>query len=1071
MSCELFSANSCVLETNCKDFQNVDIVFVAENPGQDEVEKEVPLIGRAGQTFRKYFKKYHLDNINYLLTNVVLCQTLTKDGKTGNPSKEVIKRCKVNCFDIIEKCNPKLIVLMGSSAGVAFGVFDGSGITSIRGSLFKWKGIDILLTLHPSYINRNREEEPKFENDIRKAAEMMGVKFSENKAVDNDSGKKGIFYYKIPDKYYTSDYRLIDVQYLNKSNEVVYIFRDKDNNKIYHKENDTYVCYQTLRGSSSPLILEYDKLTQVKLPYRQKTTLDSKITYEGDIKITVKHCQDYYLKKTVDDTHIKLNPLFLDIETYSKTREYSTAEEAKNEIAMIGFWYDGSHKTYVVDPKFLNIETPVEKIDLAKNEEVLVFKNEKEMINACLLSIRKIDPDIITGWFADEFDLPYIVNRCKNLGINVSIISKFSEVEIDYHRHSVNIAGIVVTDLLYLYKMFTAAQGQKESYKLDFIANLELKVGKYGDSFNFSEMFRNNPSEAIKYNMQDVRLLPMLNDKMKHIDLQNKLRETCKTNFAGAKGAMGQLDSLIVSYLKEKGFSSKNAFIEGKDSKFEGAYVKPPVTGVHDYIVDFDFTSLYPSLILTYNIGVNTYVMKFDDYTLGYDLAYNKDNLPNEMKVIIDPLNTKKECMVTKEQLLKRIKDDNLICTINGCFFKNHEKELSFYSQILEMRLASRKEYKKKMFDAKVAGNKNEEQLYKIRQETEKIISNSLYGVLGNNAFRFYNIDCARSITLSGQEALKTNIVESNAYVDYLKTGKLIRPEIINKHDMYSEEFNPETKYIITGDTDSVFVVVDSLLNKDKPEDEIVKDVLKYCIEIQTYLNTEIVRSIVSRHSNFPKYNRLELKNELVIKRGLFLAKKRYVNYIIFNENQKVDEIKGMGIETKRSDFPSMSKIKLQELIDLILKSKVVRFPILLKFVKGVESDFIKIIKERKKEISRPVSFGKKLTDYKVQPQGVRGMIAWNTLEFNTFTVGSRGYLFKISGIDLEKAPKEVVDKYNKEFLSSGKKLDVITLPDDIEELPDYYFINEKDMLKFAWIDRYNLMLEPLIPKTSLLKF
>ena len=1069
MSCELFSANSCILETNCKTFNEVDIVFVAENPGSEEIKKEVPLIGRAGQTFRKYFKKYHLDSAKYLLTNTVLCQTLTKEGTTGNPTKEVIERCKVNCFDIIEKCNPKLIVLMGSSAGVAFNIFDGHGITSLRGNMFKWNNIDVLLTLHPSYVNRNRDDEPKFEEDIRKAAEIVGVKMSENKNVKNESSTKGIFHYKIPDKFYTSDYKLIDVQHLNKTSEMLYIFRDKDNKKVYHKENDTYVCYQVPKTITSKLVMDYNDLTQVKIPYRQKTTLDPAITYEGDVKLAIKHCQDYYLQKKVEDPPIKINPLFLDIENYSSTKEYSSVDEAKDPIVIIGFIYNNIHKTYVVEPKVYGITTPIEKIDLKDNEEILFFKSEREMVSKFLLDFRKIDPDVVTGWFADEFDLPYIVNRCKNIGINVNVMSNFDEVEVDYHRHSVNVLGVVTTDLLYLYKMFS--QEKKESYKLDFIANLEIGMGKSGDSSNFSRSFESDPAGAIKYNMQDVRILPLINNKKKHIELQNKIRETCKTSFNGAKSPMGQLDSLIVSFLKEKGLSSKNSNPVSKEEKFAGAFVKEPLAGVHEYIVDFDFTSLYPSLILTYNIGINSFVMKFDDYTLGYDLAYNKENLPEQMKVIVDPLYTKKEFTITKEQLLQKIEDEDLICTINGCFFKSHNKELSFYSEILELLLAERKEYKNKMFEAIVAKDKDKEQLYDIRQNVSKILANATYGIIGNNSFRFYNIDCAKSITYSGQESLKNSIIEANSYVEYLKNGNLVKPPIVNKQDMYSDTFDRNEKYIITGDTDSIFVCLDSLLDKNKPEEEKISDVLRYCIDIQKYLNNDIVKNMVLRHSKNIDKNRLVLKNELVIKRGLYLAKKRYANHIIFKEGVKVDNIKSMGVETKRSDFPSMSKIKLQELIELILKSKEVKFSTLLTFVKGVESQFTKIIKERKKEIARPVSFTKKLKDYKVISQNITGMLNWNDLEYKVFDVGSRGYLFKLLGIDLEKAPKDVSEKYNKEFISKSRKLTEIVLPDNLDSLPIYYIINEKEMLNFSWIDRYNLMLEPLIPRSELLKF
>jgi len=221
-SCELYDCSSCILETNCEDdLTKVDIIFIAENPGKDEVSSDppIPLIGRSGQIFRKYFKKYKLDKLKYLITNVVLCQTLTKDGNTTNPSDEIIERCKINCFNIINICKPKLIVLMGASPAKAFGIFQkGATMTSLRGNVFKWNGYDIFLTFHPSYVNRQKTEEIKFDQDLKKVAELMGISLKDEiKVVSKIKNYKNEpFYYKIPDKYYTSNYKLIDIQFLKK---------------------------------------------------------------------------------------------------------------------------------------------------------------------------------------------------------------------------------------------------------------------------------------------------------------------------------------------------------------------------------------------------------------------------------------------------------------------------------------------------------------------------------------------------------------------------------------------------------------------------------------------------------------------------------------------------------------------------------------------------------------------------------------------------------------------------------------------------------------------------------------
>mgnify|MGYP002639779309 FL=1 len=302
LGCKLIDAESCILDTNSKaDLTQVDVVFVAENPGKDEVKAEKPLVGKSGKTFRKYFDQYIKDECKWLLTNSVLCLTLDDKGNTANPDDETIERCKVNCFNIIKTCDPKLIVLMGTSPMKAFGIGE-SGITNKRGQMFKWEGYDVLLTVHPSYVNRNRDMERDFEDDIKEAGQFITLsdemKMEMKKPVfrENDlaTGKKGIHRYKIPEKFYTTDYRLVDIQNLSMSKQILYIFRDKDNNKFYHKENDDYYCYQAPPTIETRKVVPYDQLDIIKIPYSEKVQLDNNKTYEGDLRLTVKHAIDYY---------------------------------------------------------------------------------------------------------------------------------------------------------------------------------------------------------------------------------------------------------------------------------------------------------------------------------------------------------------------------------------------------------------------------------------------------------------------------------------------------------------------------------------------------------------------------------------------------------------------------------------------------------------------------------------------------------------------------------------------------------------------------------------------------------
>ena len=314
--CELLENPSCILETNSEDdLSKVSVLFIAENPGKKEVEKGDPLIGKSGKTFRKFFEKFGLNKVKYLLTNVVLCQTLNPDGTTGNPEKDVIERCKENCMNIIRVCNPDLVVLLGTSPMSAFGIAK-SGITNLHGQIFDWEGYKVFLTVHPSFVNRNPGLwMPKFEEDIAKVAELISGKKVDIKATSK--GKElgmGIHRYKIPEKFYTDEYRLIDIQYLNRASKVLYIFRDKDNNKVFHKENDDYVCYKAPDGVEARKLVPYHKLVQFTIPYKDRFSLDPTITYEGDVKITAKHAMDYYFLSKGEAKKTENNIMFCDIE-------------------------------------------------------------------------------------------------------------------------------------------------------------------------------------------------------------------------------------------------------------------------------------------------------------------------------------------------------------------------------------------------------------------------------------------------------------------------------------------------------------------------------------------------------------------------------------------------------------------------------------------------------------------------------------------------------------------------------------------------------------------------------------
>lgn len=1059
MNCNLLEESSCILETNCeKDLTKVDVIFIAENPGKVEIKKERPLVGKAGKKFRQYFEKYGLNKKNYLLTNIVLCQTIEKDGIREPPLSETIELCKINCMNIIRLCQPKLVVLMGTISMSAFGIAE-KGITTIheKYEAYKWEEFDTMVIVHPSFVNHNLGAwEDKFEESFQIISKRLGgKKIKKESNVQNKVIGKGIHYYKIPEKFYTDKYRLIDIQHLSFTGQVLYIFRDNNNKKIYHKEKDNYICYQTPKGVESPKILPYDQLEKISIKYKDRYQLDSNITYEGDVRITAKHAIDYYHFNKGDAKIDNMNIHFFDIEIDAgiDNKAFPHPSEALHPINMITSIYQNPRKKilYVLH----NNTEPIDQID---GVEFKIFKinEEKKLLQEFLNDWKKYDPDFLTGWNAIPFDLEYIFNRLKKLKMKQSLMSSFGQVYIDGSRGIANIAGVVAVDQLHLYKSFTFTK--KENYKLGTIAQDEVGYSKIDLPLPMNEMYWKMLNKTIEYNIRDSELLEDLENKLGHINLLKELREICNASFDSAASGFGQIDCTMISFLKDKGMASKNSNPHIQKEKFSGAYVHPPIPGIYDYITDFDFTALYPSLIMTYNIGINNFVMKTKNPEMGYNLAYHHDKLPDTIDMIIDPTYKNKQVNVETSLLLDKIKAKKLIHTINGCFFQPHEEEMSVFSQVLDHLLSSRRSYKKQMLDAKEVGDKITSSFYNTKQLVYKVLANTLYGVIANKAFRFFNLSCAAAITLGGQEALKNSIIHGESFMKHLYDDKVIEsPKEITQREMYANDM-PERimKFIVTGDTDSIFTVFSEF--KQEKTDEQIKI---WCDKLQEYLNGTIMKYIVNSHNVSIEFNKLNLKNELIIKRGLFLAKKRYVINVTNNEGRKVNEINYMGIEIKRSDTPFQSKELLKEIINLIMSSEKVSIPRINQYINEQEFVFRELIKNGDKKVGRPVGYGKKLKDYKVIPQGVRALEAFNKISYHAHDVGSRGYLFRVSGIDLEKAPDYVIKNYNK-YIKDGNKLEVVAVPDEEPCCPSYYIQNMKGNLKYVFHDRYELLLAPI---------
>jgi len=1053
--CKLLTNESLIANTNCEnDLSKVDLIIVTGHFSDIDFKNNKACSPLGNAKFYELFDKYKLNKTKYLITSAILCQidhSLEEEEYTN-----VLMDCRKNLFELIESCDPKLIVGFGENVANIFDLIkpNSGGITNMRGKIYDWFKRKIFISFDPAFVDENPNYHKIYDKDFAKIKEFMTGKKSNIK--QSSSIKRigeGLQYYTIPSKFYTDEYRLIDIQYLHPTSEILYIFRDKDNKKVFHRYKDDYYFYQCKDGIEERMIVDANNTYAYQTSWKNKREIDPDMSYEGDVRLPIKHSIDYHLKNKGDFVSNELNNWFADIEIdMEDDKAFPDPEEAKHPINMISVGYDGEVFVYVLDNNTDEINTDLE------DATVLVFKNEKTMLNAYIKHMKKADPDSTSGWNYKNFDMCYIFNRLPKVGISQSSYNKLGIFDVDLRYGKVDTPGIMNFCQLELYKLFSFST--KPSYKLDSIAEAEIGIKKVQMEHSIGEMYYKDINGLIKYSIRDTVLLMKLEDKLGHINLAHELKTTCSSTLTGILSTFGQVDPLVISYMKKKNKVSKNANYHTKKESLAGAFVKQPVPGIYETITDFDFSSLYPNIVRTYNIGIDTFVMKLADPKMGHTIIYDKDNLPEKINVIVDPLFKNESIIFEKDVLLKLIEDDKLICTINGCFYLNHEKEISELNAIVEYLLTSRKAYKGKMFDAKIAKDELLENFYNTKQMVYKVIANSLYGVLAQEFFRFFNISSAGAITGSGQEAIKNSIIYADAKMDSMKTGKeMIIPKTLTRTEIYADRMpDRPTPYIITSDTDSIFCCFEKFKNHEN-----IDNVKKWCEEIQTYLNNDMLINMVAMHNVVPSYNKLDLKNEFVSSKGLFLSKKHYALHIIEVEGKKVDEPFHRGIETRRADFPEKTKEMLSGILDMVLGKEKVKLKQIMEYINIQSNEFDYLLRKGDKSVIKSISFTKDLDEYKAIPQNITAMLNWNDLMYDTFRHGDRGFLYKIKGINESKAPEEVMMKYHKEFMKNGRKLDVIALPETEESLPDYFIIDVKPMKKYVFDDRYKKLLEPII--------
>jgi DNA polymerase elongation subunit (family B) len=726
----------------------------------------------------------------------------------------------------------------------------------------------------------------------------------------------------------------------DRENDIIKVVeRNEQGERVFKEHPVRYTFYYPDQKGKFTSIYG-DPLTRVVCKntkdFRKEVAINnSKELYESDINPIFTHLSENYLNQDAP----KLNICFFDIEVdFDPERGYSTPEDAFMPITAITVYlkWMGKLITLAMPPKGMKMDDAVKLV--TDIPDTHLFDNESDMLETFLDLIQ--DADIISGWNSEGYDVPYTVNRVTRVLSKEDTrrfclwnqfpkkreYEKYGKKAITYDFH-----GRVHLDSLELYRKYTYEE--RHTYRLDAIGEMEIGENKTVYEGTLDQLYNNDFHKFIVYNRQDTLLLNKLDDKLKFIDLANKLAHECTVLLQTTMGAVAVTEQAIINEAHRRGFQVPNRPKRDDDENTAaaGAYVAHPKEGLQDWIGSLDINSLYPSAIRALNMGPETIVgqlrptiteafiheqmtLKKKSFAGSWEGKFGADEYEavmdqrKDVEITID-WEDGKNTVHSGAEIYKIIFDSNQpwMLSANGTIF-TYEKE-GIIPGLLKRWYAERKEMQAKLKECIVAGNKVEEEYWDKRQLVKKINLNSLYGAILNPGCRFFDKRIGQSTTLVGRQIAKH------------MAGKV--------NEIITGEYNHVGKAVIYGDTDSCYFSAYTTLKKDIEGGVIPwnkENVTALYDQIGEEVNNTFVKFMQDQfHCPPSRGDVIKAGREIVASKGLFITKKRYAVLYYDKEGKRADvdgkpgKIKAMGLDLKRSDTPAFIQDFLSDVLEKVL--------------------------------------------------------------------------------------------------------------------------------------------------------
>tara|TARA_Y100000310_G_C20678363_1_gene814400 strand:+ start:666 stop:3191 length:2526 start_codon:yes stop_codon:yes gene_type:complete len=655
-----------------------------------------------------------------------------------------------------------------------------------------------------------------------------------------------------------------------------------------NSENEDPDPLETLYGEPVVPLRDFEDMKDAKEQLNQYKNVDNFDVYGFD-RFEYAFLNERFPGKVDYDLNM-ITVTNLDIETTSNDG-FPEPEDANDEITAITVQTGGKYYSFGCgDFK-------------PKDENVLYVKckDEYALITKFLKFWKHLDPDVVTGWYIEGFDIPYLVRRITKL-FNYDKAKELSPWGILFEnknnafgkeKFEYNLVGIATLDYVKQYQYFVAPylEVKPEDYKLNTVAYADLGEKKldFSEYGSLQNLYKHDFQKFMEYNIRDTNLVNRLDDMHGILGQTMATAYDAKVNFEDVYMQVRMWDVIVHNELLARGIVTPPKKYQRKDDQYAGAAVKEPIVGMHDWVVSYDLNSLYPHLIMQWNISPET----------------------------LDP---RSPALFDIDQFIKTPYDRAVFepvpqafcCAGNGYYFDTTIQ--GFLPEIMQEKYNTRKAAKAEQKKNEELYEKAKDKKYKVLaakhkniQSAMKVQLNSAYGALGSEYFRLYDIRLAEAITLSGQLAIKWIIDRVNRFMN-----KTLGTTAVD--------------YIIASDTDSIYV-------NFKPLVDIVNDGQDLCPEaiveaINQFSKAKVEPFIAKRYKELAQItncveNKMDMGREKISEKGIWTAKKRYILNVWDNEGVRYTEPKlaMTGIETVRSSTPEKCRDALKECLKLIMNS------------------------------------------------------------------------------------------------------------------------------------------------------